>query len=98
MKLCALIVSRLKDGKLRHGELLSGIEGISQRMLTQTLRELERNGFLTRTVHPVVPPHVDYELTPLGHSLYAEALKPLTLWAMQHMGEVAQARAEFDEG
>lgn len=97
-KWTALIVARLYLGKQRHSELQRAIDGISQRMLTQTLRELERNGFVSRTVHPVIPPHVDYELTPLGRSLYTDALKPLTLWAIDHMSEVAQARAAFDGG
>ncbi|WP_211248932.1 winged helix-turn-helix transcriptional regulator [Deinococcus frigens] len=95
-KWSAPIISRLKNGKLRHGELLGSIEGLSQRMLTQTLRDLESNGLVTRTVYPVVPLHVDYELTDLGRSLYDKALKPLTHWAMEHMGDVAQARAEFE--
>jgi DNA-binding HxlR family transcriptional regulator len=95
-KWTALIVSRLHDGRKRHGELLGSIDGLSQRMLTQTLRALERNGLLTRTVFPVVPPHVEYELTPLGQSLYQGALNPLTRWAMNNMGEVVQARREFE--
>ncbi|HEX7094234.1 MAG TPA: helix-turn-helix domain-containing protein, partial [Acidimicrobiales bacterium] len=71
------------------------IDGISQRMLTLTLRQLERDGLVTRTVHPVVPPRVDYALTPLGASLLA-AVQPLVSWTRAHRGEIAAARARFD--
>ncbi|HEV7761375.1 MAG TPA: helix-turn-helix domain-containing protein, partial [Acidimicrobiales bacterium] len=71
------------------------IDGISQRMLTRTLRHLERDGLVTRTVHPVVPPRVDYELTPLGASLL-EAIAPLVGWTRAHRHEVIAARAAYD--
>jgi len=96
-KWSALMVSKLQGGSQRHGELLSSIEGLSQRMLTQTLRDLERHGLISCTVHPVVPPHVDYALTSLGQGLYNEVLRPMTCWAMEHMGEVAQQRIDFEQ-
>jgi DNA-binding HxlR family transcriptional regulator len=64
-------------------------------MLTKTLRQLERDGLVTRTVHPVVPPHVDYELTPLGQSL-GEAVCSVWLWVEQHMHDVQRSRRSFD--
>jgi len=82
-------------GPLRYTELAQRIEGISQKMLTQTLRNLERDGLLTRTVTPTVPIRTDYELTPLGHSLLG-VLRHLKEWAEQHMDEVDAARATYD--
>ena len=96
-KWSALIIARLSEGTRRHGELLGSIEGISQRMLTQTLRELERNGFVTRTAYATVPMRVDYELTPLGRHLHDTALKAMCAWATTHMGDVAAARTAFEE-
>jgi DNA-binding HxlR family transcriptional regulator len=72
------------------------IDGISQRMLTLTLRNLERDGLLTRTVHAVVPPRVDYELTSLGTTLL-EAVTPLVAWARTNRDDVAAARSAFDQ-
>ncbi|WP_062982943.1 winged helix-turn-helix transcriptional regulator [Nocardia anaemiae] len=68
-KWTVLIVDALAEGTMRYTDLHRRIEGISQKMLTQTLRQLETDGFVTRTVHPTVPPRVDYDLTDLGHSL-----------------------------
>ena len=81
--------------RLRFTELLREIDGISQRMLTVTLRQLERDGLVRRTVHPVVPPRVDYELTPLGATLH-ETIQPLVAWTEEHQREIAAARASYD--
>ena len=91
-KWTALIIHVLADGRRRFSELERQIGGISQKMLTQTLRELERDGLVERTVYPVVPPHVDYRLTPLGRSL-REPLEALCAWAERHMPEIQAARA-----
>ena len=90
-----LVVELLGHGVLRFSELKRQIDGISQRMLTLTLRHLERDGLITRTVHPVVPPRVDYELTALGRSLL-EAVEPLVSWTREHRPTIALARADFD--
>lgn len=82
------------DGPLRFGGVRERIVGISEKMLTQTLRGLERDGLLTRTVHAQVPPRVDYELTALGHSLRA-SMQALEGWAVAHMDEVVAAREEY---
>jgi DNA-binding HxlR family transcriptional regulator len=71
------------------------IDGISQRMLTVTLRQLERNGLVSRTVHPVVPPRVDYELTPLGSTLH-DTIRSLVTWTEEHQAEIAAARETYD--
>ncbi|MGY1750647.1 winged helix-turn-helix transcriptional regulator [Modestobacter sp. SYSU DS0511] len=80
---------------LRYSELARQLAGASQKMLTQTLRSLERDGLLTRTVTPTVPVTVTYELTDLGLSLY-ERIRGLKLWAQGHMDEVLVARAAYD--
>lgn len=91
-----LVAYALKQrGTLRYSELQTTVEGISQKMLTQTLRSLERNGLVTRTVYPVVPPHTEYRLTELGHSLDT-IISQMAIWAMQNMPEVIQARATYD--
>lgn len=90
-----LVVELLGTGKRRFSELHREIDEISQRMLTLTLRHLERDGLLVRTVHPVVPPRVDYELTTLGHSLLA-TIEPLVAWTRAHRDEVAAARNRYD--
>ena len=82
------------QGVRRNGELKRRIGGISQKMLTQTLRLLEANGMVARHDFQTVPPHVEYELTPLGESL-AEAMRPLHLWVDARFGEVQAARAAF---
>ncbi|MRH89894.1 MarR family transcriptional regulator [Nocardia sp. SYP-A9097] len=88
-----LIVDALRqEGTMRYTELSRRIGGVSQKMLTQTLRSLETDGFLTRTVHPTIPPRVDYELTELGHSL-AEPIAALRDWTERHINEVERARA-----
>ena len=91
-----LVVELLGGGTQRFTELRREIDGISQRMLTLTLRRLERDGLVRRTVHPVVPPRVDYDLTPLGESLL-DAVAPLVTWTRGHRDEIARARAAFDE-
>ncbi|MGI8747854.1 MAG: winged helix-turn-helix transcriptional regulator [Deinococcus sp.] len=92
-----LVVYALRGGKLRYSELHTVIEGISQKMLTQTLRELERDGLVSRRAYPVVPPHTEYALTPLGLSLHGIVCE-MGSWAERHMGAVLGARAEYDEG
>ncbi|MFD7877286.1 winged helix-turn-helix transcriptional regulator [Streptomyces sp. NPDC059766] len=82
-------------GPIRFTELERSIEGISRRMLTLTLRNLERDGLLTRTVHPTVPPKVEYELTPVARELH-ETLQGLTDWAERNRVYIAEARAAYD--
>jgi DNA-binding HxlR family transcriptional regulator len=94
-KWVALAVKSLMDGPKRYSAISHQLAGVSQKMLTQTLRGLERDGMVTRTVTPSVPVRVDYELTPLGESL-AVVLGQLKSWAEHHMPEVDRARAEYD--
>ncbi|WP_257900972.1 winged helix-turn-helix transcriptional regulator [Saccharothrix obliqua] len=95
-KWALLIVRMLKDGPRRFTELKRSINGISQRMLTVTLRDLERDGILTRTVHNVMPPHVSYELTTMGRTL-REATAPLLEWSITHLPHIDAARAAYDD-
>ncbi len=90
-----LTVMNLAGGSKRFSELRRGIDGISQRMLTLTLRGLERDGFVARTVTPSIPPRVDYELTPLGRSL-CEPVMALGGWAQANLDVIDAARAVFD--
>ncbi|MET0234198.1 MAG: helix-turn-helix domain-containing protein [Kibdelosporangium sp.] len=90
-----LVVRTLRQGPRRFTELKRDIDGISQRMLTVTLRSLERDGILTRTVHNVMPPHVSYELTSMGRTL-REAAAPLLEWSVTHLANIDAARAEYD--
>ena len=90
-----LIVMILSNGSRRFSELKREIDGISQRMLTLSLRGLERDGLVTRTVTPTIPPRVDYELTELGHSL-REPVKGLGEWAIAHIGCIRAAQQKFD--
>jgi DNA-binding HxlR family transcriptional regulator len=85
-----------EKGELRFTSLGKLIEGISQKMLTQTLRHMERDGLLIRTVHPVVPPKVEYKLTQLGMGLGA-AFCGVWVWAAENLQQVEQARRDFDE-
>ncbi|SER06475.1 transcriptional regulator, HxlR family [Lentzea xinjiangensis] len=94
-KWALLVVRTLKDGPRRFTELKRAIDGISQRMLTVTLRDLERDGILTRTVHNVMPPHVSYELTEMGRTL-REATAPLLEWSTTHLAHIDAARAAYD--
>ena len=91
-----LIVMILSSGPRRFSELKREIDGISQRMLTLSLRGLERDGLLTRTVTPTIPPRVDYELTELGISLRAP-VKALGDWAIEHIGCIRAAQQRFDK-
>jgi len=90
-----LTVALLADGPLRYTELSHRIAGISPKMLTQTLRALERDGLVTRTVYPVVPPRVDYALTSLGRSLLG-LVDALQDWAEKHITDVVEARTAYD--
>ncbi|MFG2918732.1 winged helix-turn-helix transcriptional regulator [Kitasatospora sp. NPDC048298] len=90
-----LVIALLDRRSLRFTELRREIDGISQRMLTVTLRQLERDGLVSRTVHPVVPPRVDYELTPLGRTLHS-TIQSLVVWTEQHQNEIARARSRYD--
>ncbi|MFF3216029.1 winged helix-turn-helix transcriptional regulator [Streptomyces sp. NPDC002886] len=90
-----LAIAHLERQTLRFSELRRRIEGISQRMLTVTLRQLERDGLVKRTVHPVVPPRVDYELTPLGATLHT-TIRALVDWTEAHQEEISKARSEYD--
>jgi DNA-binding HxlR family transcriptional regulator len=89
------VVDRLGQGPRRFSELQRGIDGVTARMLTVTLRGLERDGILTRTVHASVPPRVDYELTPLGETLLS-TIGELVAWASAHITEVETAQADYD--
>lgn len=90
-----LILTALKQAPCRFSELKRQIPDISQKMLTQTLRKLERDGYVDRSVTPSIPPRVDYALTDLGTSLVG-MLAPLAQWALEHRAFVARARAEYD--
>ncbi len=94
-KWSTLIVTHLETGPKRFSELKRGIGGITQKSLTATLRELERDGLIERIVTPEIPPRVDYMLTGLGQTLLPP-LHALTTWAVENEAEVAGARARFD--
>jgi DNA-binding HxlR family transcriptional regulator len=96
-KWTVLVVSTLGDGPKRFNELRKALGSISQRMLTLTLRGLERDGLVTRTVFPTIPPRVDYELTDLGRSLL-RPVNGLSDWARQNRVAMEAARARFDAG
>lgn len=89
------VVGLLSNGPMRFNELKRAVGGISQRMLTLTLRGLERDGLVTRTVYPTIPPRVDYELTDLGRTLI-ETLASLGEWAIKNRPAVEKARRSFD--
>ncbi|MEZ0447069.1 winged helix-turn-helix transcriptional regulator [Cellulomonas sp. ICMP 17802] len=90
-----LILGTLQAGPQRFTALLGGIDGISQRMLTLTLRHLERDGLVRREVYAVVPPKVEYELTDLGHTLLRPVLE-LVAWSQEHADEIDGHRAAYD--
>ena len=94
-KWSVLVLYLLADGTKRFTELRDAIDGISQRMLTVTLRGLERDGLVSRTVYPVVPPRVDYTLTHLGRSL-SDTIGDLVRWAERHRASIDQARADYE--
>ncbi|HZD02437.1 MAG TPA: helix-turn-helix domain-containing protein [Actinomycetes bacterium] len=89
------VIHLLGDRTKRFTELRRSIDGISQRMLTVTLRGLERDGLVTRTVYPTVPPRVDYALTPMGRTLL-DTVCALIQWAEKHLDEIAAARVAYD--
>jgi DNA-binding HxlR family transcriptional regulator len=95
-KWSVLVIVNLGEGTMRFSDLKRAIDGISQRMLTLTLRGLERDGLVTRTVYPTIPPRVDYELTRLGRTLL-EPVSALAIWAQRHKPEIQRARAQFEQ-
>lgn len=94
-KWTVLLLGVLGDGRMRFKDLHRGISGISQRMLTVTLRNLERDGLLVRTVYPTIPPRVEYELSDLGRSLKV-VLGPVAVWVMANQDGIEEARRRFD--
>ncbi|MGN6286979.1 MAG: winged helix-turn-helix transcriptional regulator [Afipia sp.] len=94
-KWSVLVIMLLSDGPRRFNEIKRMVGGISQRMLTLTLRGLERDGLVTRTVFPTIPPRVDYELTELGRSL-REPVQNLGQWAFANLPQIQSAREKFD--
>jgi DNA-binding HxlR family transcriptional regulator len=94
-KWTVFVVRLLSDGPMRFNELRRSIDGISQRMLTLTLRGLERDGLVTRTVFPTVPPRVDYALTDLGQTLI-QMLQGLGEWAIENRPAIVASRAAYD--
>ncbi|RKS77283.1 HxlR family transcriptional regulator [Actinomadura pelletieri DSM 43383] len=90
-----MVIAMLGERTKRFTELKRDIDGISQRMLTVTLRGLERDGIVTRTVYPVMPPRVEYSLTPMGETLM-EAANTFVAWAESHIDAIDAARAEYD--
>lgn len=94
-KWVTLVLSSLGEGPLRYSELAHRIAGVSAKMLTQTLRALERDGLVTRQVTPSVPVRVDYELTPMGESL-RQRITLLKEWAEEHMPDIDEARQRYD--
>ena len=94
-KWSVMLIVKLGERPMRFNEIKRAIGGISQRMLTLTLRDLEREGLVTRTVYPTTALTVDYKLTKLGHSLW-QVVHPLGVWARIYMTEMAEARQTFD--
>ncbi|MFJ8210490.1 winged helix-turn-helix transcriptional regulator [Streptomyces sp. NPDC096033] len=92
-----LVVTTLAEGPLRFSALHGRVAGVSQRMLSQTLRALTRDGLVARTAYAEVPPRVEYELTPLGRSL-SDAVAHLTHWVRDHQAEIVRNREAFDGG
>lgn len=90
------VVAVLGDGERRFTEIKRTVEGVSQRMLTVTLRGLERDGIVTRTIYSAMPPNIAYRLTPLGETLLS-ATAPLIAWATKHLDDVEAARERFDQ-
>jgi DNA-binding HxlR family transcriptional regulator len=89
------VIDALATGTRRFSELRRDVEGVSQRMLTVTLRALERDGMIVRHVYPVIPPRVEYSLTPLGRSLLA-IVEALVAWSADHINDVERARYDYD--
>jgi DNA-binding HxlR family transcriptional regulator len=90
------VIDLLGQGTMRFTELHRTIDGITSRMLTVTLRGLERDGIVTRTIHPVIPPRVEYALTPMGRTLL-HTIGQLVAWSRAHLPEIEAARAAYDE-
>ncbi|WP_406250246.1 winged helix-turn-helix transcriptional regulator [Microbacterium sp. M] len=95
-KWTAMTLIALSEGRLRFGEIRKAVDGISGKVLAETLRDLERDGIVSRTAYDQMPPRVEYELTPLGQTL-REPLTALGRWAENHIVEVESARAAYDE-
>lgn len=95
-KWTVLVVGSLSKGPLRYNELNRAIDGISQRMLTLTLKGLEQDGLVTRTLYPTIPPRVEYELTDMGSTLI-EPLQELYQWAMMNLPRMAQAKVLYEQ-
>jgi DNA-binding HxlR family transcriptional regulator len=95
-KWSVLVIMQLEHGPKRFNQIKRAIGSISQRMLTLTLRGLERDGLVTRTIFPMIPPRVDYELTDLGRSLRKPVIA-LGTWAQTHLAEIDAARSAFDQ-
>lgn len=96
-KWTVMVVGALSfHGRARYGELFKRVDGVSQRMLTVTLRALERDGMVTRTIHPTIPPKVEYELSQRGHDL-AVPLYALWMWARANRDDIETSRREFDQ-
>jgi len=89
------VIDLLGQGTMRFSELHRSIDGITARMLTVTLRGLERDGIVTRTIHPVIPPRVEYALTPMGRTLL-DTIGQLVSWSVSHLPEIDAARAVYD--
>lgn len=94
-KWAMLLLWSLAEEPLRFGELRRRLDGVTQKMLTQTLRSLERNGLVSRTVYATTPPSVKYALMPLGRSV-SEIAEQMCLWAQEHIKEVISARQKYD--
>jgi DNA-binding HxlR family transcriptional regulator len=94
-KWSVFVIDRLGQGSQRFSELRRGIDGITGRMLTVTLRGLERDGLITRTIHPVIPPRVDYELTAMGRTLL-RTIEQLIDWADSHVADIHAAQTAYD--
>lgn len=94
-KWVSLVLAALADGPYRYNDLARKIAGVSQKMLTQTLRTLERDGLVSRTVTPAVPVRVAYDLTPLGHTLLP-VMRGIKVWAEENIGRVESAQADYD--
>jgi DNA-binding HxlR family transcriptional regulator len=90
-----LVVMLLGDGPRRFNDIKRSVDGISQRMLTLTLKGLERDGMVTRTMFPTIPPRVEYELTALGHAS-REPIRVLVEWILTHLPAIQTAQAKFD--
>ncbi len=95
-KWTTLVLCALESGELRFGELRRRVQGVTQKMLTQTLRALERDGLVTRTVYPTTPPSVGYRLTALGLSA-AELHDKIVAWAVEHALEIGESRERYDQ-